>query len=210
VGLLTEPAGAPGTFGFVQQQQDVPALAYAYHFDAGLYAQYLRGESERMGAKRIEGTICRVNLHPESGHVTSVDLADGQSIAGDLFIDCSGFRGLLIQEALNTGYEDWSHWSVARWCRPNATSARRRYGRLPTARAGMKIPLQHRNGNGMVYCSRMERRRAAGRSRQPARQLAEPRVLRFELVVAAPVAWQRRLDRAGSVFSSHSNPPAST
>ena len=185
---LNLQAARRGTFGFVQQQQDVPALAYAYHFDAGLYAQYLRGESERMGAKRIEGTICRVNLDPESGHVTSVDLADGRSIAGDLFIDCSGFRGLLIQEALNTGYEDWSHWLPCD--RAVAVPSERDERTTPYTRsiahgAGWqwKIPLQHRNGNGMVYCSQeWSDDEAAERllANLGTKQLAEPRVLRFK------------------------------
>jgi tryptophan 7-halogenase len=185
---LNLQAARQGTFGFVQQQQDMPALAYAYHFDAGLYAQYLRGESERMGAKRIEGTICRVNLHPESGHVTSVDLADGQSIAGDLFIDCSGFRGLLIQESLNTGYEDWSHWlpcdramAVPSECDERTAP----YTRSIAHGAGWqwKIPLQHRNGNGMVYCSQAwsddeaEAKLLANLGTKP---IAEPRLLRFK------------------------------
>jgi tryptophan halogenase len=141
-----------------------------------------------MGAKRIEGTICRVNLHPESGHVTSVDLADGQSIAGDLFIDCSGFRGLLIQEALNTGYEDWSHWlpcdravAVPSECDERTAP----YTRSIAHGAGWqwKIPLQHRNGNGMVYCSQAwSDDEAAGRllANLGTKQLAEPRVLRFK------------------------------
>ncbi len=185
---LNLQAAHQGRFGFVQQQQDMPALAYAYHFDAGLYAQYLREESERMGAKRIEGTIRKVNLHPETGHVVSVELADGQVIAGDLFVDCSGFRGLLIQEALNTGYEDWTHWlpcdraaAVPSESYPQTVP----YTRSIAHEAGWQwnIPLQHRNGNGMVYCSQhWSDDEAAERllANLGSKALAEPRCLRFK------------------------------
>lgn len=184
---LNLQAAHQGKFGFVKQQQDVPALAYAYHFDAGLYAQYLRGESERMGARRIEGMIRSVNLHPETGDVVSLALADGQVIAGDLFVDCSGFRGLLIQEALDTGYEDWSHWLP---CDRAAAVPSESYPRtVPYTRsiaheAGWQwnIPLQHRNGNGMVFCSQAwSDDEAISRllGNLGSKALAEPRVLRF-------------------------------
>jgi tryptophan halogenase len=184
---LNLQAARRGTFALVQQQQDVPALAYAYHFDAGLYAQYLRAESERMGARRIEGTIRRVNLHPETGYVTSVELVDGQAVAGDLFIDCSGFRGLLIQEALNTGYEDWTHWLPCD--RAAAVPSERDERTTPYTRsiahaAGWqwRIPLQHRNGNGMVYSSQAwsdDEAAAKLLANLGSKPLAEPRVLRF-------------------------------
>lgn len=83
---------------------------YAYHLDAGLYAKFLREVSEKHGTIRKEGTIEGVNIDSENGNIKSIALASGEVIEGDLFIDCTGFRALLIEEALKTGYEDWSHW----------------------------------------------------------------------------------------------------
>ncbi|CAM4078031.1 tryptophan halogenase family protein [Roseateles saccharophilus] len=132
---------------------------YAYHFDAGLYARFLREMAEPRGVQRVEGRIAAVQLHPDSGHVDRLTLADGREIEGDFFIDCSGFRGLLIEEALHTGYEDWSHWlpcdrALAVPCDrgPDFTP----YTRSTAHAAGWqwRIPLQHRTGNGHVYCSR--------------------------------------------------------
>ena len=131
-------------------------LAYAFHFDAGLYARFLRGHAEARGAERIEGKIVDVAVDEATGHVTSVTLADGRAIEGDLFVDCSGFRGLLIEEKLGTGYEDWSHWLPC----DRAIAVPTRLDGPPdpftrsTARAAgwqWRIPLQHRIGNGLVY-----------------------------------------------------------
>ena len=132
--------------------------SYAFQFDAGLYAKYLREIAETGGVKRTEGKITNVAQNAETGHVESVTLESGEVVPGDLFIDCSGFRGLLIEQTLNSGYEDWSAYlpcdrAVARACE--------RVGPLlPYTRATAKssgwqwrIPLQSRTGNGHVYCS---------------------------------------------------------
>ena len=86
-----------------------PRINYAYHFDAALYARYLRKLSTPKGVKRVEGKIKQVRTHAQSGFVESLELEKGQIIEGDFFIDCTGFRGLLIEGALQTGFEDWNH-----------------------------------------------------------------------------------------------------
>lgn len=140
------------------QRDDLPPINYAYHLDAGEYARFLRRYAEARGAVRIEGKVDDVSLHEESGFVASLRLDDGSEIAGDLFIDCSGFRGLLIEQALETGYEDWSRWlpcdrAVALPCANSGPDLP--YTRATAWSAGWqwRVPLQHRNGNGHVYCS---------------------------------------------------------
>ncbi|MDX1571685.1 MAG: tryptophan halogenase family protein [Xanthomonadales bacterium] len=132
---------------------------YAYHFDAGLYAAYLREYSEQRGVQRIEGRIQDVQVDGESGFIESVRLEDRRTVAADFFVDCSGFRGLLIEGALQTGYEDWTHWlpcdrAMAVQCTHGGVFTP--YTRSTAHDAGWqwRIPLQHRIGNGYVYCSR--------------------------------------------------------
>ena len=137
---------------------DLPPVNYAYHIDAVKYGQYLRDFSKARGVKRIEGLIEETTLNPESGFVESVTLKDGQVIEGDFFIDCSGFRGLLIEQALKTGYEDWTHWLPCD--RAWAVQSEQPDQPLPYTRATAhsagwqwRVPLQHRLGNGHVFSS---------------------------------------------------------
>jgi len=132
-------------------------LSYAYHFDAGLYAQHLRKLAEGLGVKRKEGRVVDVALQANSGFIESIKLESGGIIEGDLFIDCSGFRGLLIGGALGVGYEDWSQYlpcnrAVAIAC--ETTEPLLPYTKSMARDAGWqwRIPLQHRTGNGYVYC----------------------------------------------------------
>lgn len=133
-------------------------IDYAYHFDASLFAAYLRRRAEGLGVERIEGRIVDVALKPENGFVDHVTLDDGRAIGGDLFIDCSGMRGLLIGGALGVPYEDWDRWLVCD--RALAVPCERVSPLTPYTRSTAhgfgwqwRIPLQHRTGNGVVYAS---------------------------------------------------------
>ena len=133
-------------------------IDYAIHFDASLYAAYLRKQSEQRGVRRVEGKIVSVELKPETGYVDHVVMENGSTIGGDLFVDCSGMRGLLIGQALGVGYEDWSHWllndrALAVPC--ESVSPLTPYTRSTAHGSGWqwRIPLQHRTGNGHVYSS---------------------------------------------------------
>jgi tryptophan halogenase len=178
---------------FMVSASDVPKdsplsnIAYAYHYDAALYARYLRSYAEPLGVRRTEGIVEQVLLHPESGFVESLRLKSGEVIAGDLFIDCSGFRGLLIEEALHTGYLDFTHWlpcdrALAVPCEKVGPPTP--YTRSTAREAGWqwRIPLQHRTGNGYVYSSRRlsdDEAAATLLANLDGRALAEPRLLRF-------------------------------
>jgi len=132
-------------------------LAYAFHFDASLYAAFLRKFSEARGTQRIEGKVVEVKQNSENGFISSVMLEDGRSVSGDLFIDCSGFRGLLVEQTFKAGYTDWSQYLPVN--RAVAVGSEVMdppvpYTRSTALEAGWKwrIPLQHRTGNGYVYC----------------------------------------------------------
>jgi tryptophan halogenase len=134
-------------------------IAHAFHFDAGLYAKHLSTYAQARGVQRREGKIVDVTLRPEDGFVQSVTMNDGEVIAADFFVDCSGFRGLIIEQALKTGYDDWTHWLPAD--RAIAVPTERSehftpYTRSTAHDAGWqwRIPLQHRTGNGHVYSSK--------------------------------------------------------
>lgn len=134
-------------------------INYAYHLDATLYAKYLRKYSERHNVQRIEGDITNVAQHKDSGFIKSLTLASGQIIEGDLFIDCTGFKGLLIEETLATGFQDWSHWlpcNSAIAVQTEKVSDTLPYTRSIAHQSGWQwqIPLQHRVGNGLVFCDK--------------------------------------------------------
>jgi len=136
-----------------------PQVSYAYHFDAALYAKFLRKKAEAHGLRRIEGQIREVRQHAHDGSVASLLLEDGQVIEGDLFIDCTGFRGLLTEQTLHTGYEDWHDWlpsdrAVA--VQTEAVAPPVPYTRAIAHEAGWRwhIALQHRVGCGLVFSSR--------------------------------------------------------
>jgi tryptophan 7-halogenase len=179
LGRFAPPAADP--------HSEASSYRYAYHFDAGLYARYLRANAEGRGVHRLEGKVVDVQLRAEDGFIQALKLESGARIEGDFFIDASGFRGLLIEQALQTGYEDWSHWlpcdrAVAVPC----TSAGELipYTLSSARHAGWqwRIPLQHRTGNGYVYCSRfISDDEAAGTLLEnlDGRRLADPRLLKF-------------------------------
>jgi len=163
---------------------------YAYHFDAGLYAAYLRRFSEARGVTRIEGRVVDVGLRGGDGFIESVTLESGAQVAGEFFIDCSGFRGLLIEEALEAGYDNWQHWlpcdqAVAVPCeRGGENGGFTPYTRSTAREAGWqwRIPLQHRTGNGYVHCSDFISEDEASTTllaNLDGKALADPRPLRF-------------------------------
>lgn len=163
-------------------------IAYAFHFDASQYGRYLAELAQARGVRRLEGKVVHTHLQPHDGFVESVQMQDGQRIAGELFIDCSGFRGLLIEQALHTGYENWKQWLPCD--RAVAVSSVADIHPLPitraTARAAgwqWRIPLQHRVGNGYVYASDYlndDEAATALLAGLDAPALTEPRTLSFQ------------------------------
>ena len=164
------------------------AYNYAYQFDANLFAGYLRRIAEPKGVKRIEGRIVGASRDATSGDITDVRLEDGRSIPGDFFIDCSGFRSLLVGETLGEPFEDWSQWlpcdrAVAMPCRTEGVLSPFTSSIAMDAGWRWRIPLQHRTGNGYVYASAFVEEQKAMDSLAAAvegERLADPRVLRFE------------------------------
>ncbi|HTU65936.1 MAG TPA: tryptophan halogenase family protein [Steroidobacteraceae bacterium] len=161
--------------------------SYAYHLDASVYAKFLRKFTEKFGVRRIEGKIKEIRQHAETGFIESLVLDSGQVVEGDLFIDCTGFRGLLIEQTLKTGYEDWNHWlpcDSAVAVQTESTGPAVPYTRAIAHEAGWRwrIPLQHRVGNGLVYCSRyMSDQEATDKLMREVegRTLVQPRVIKF-------------------------------
>ncbi|MEL7298667.1 MAG: tryptophan halogenase family protein, partial [Pseudomonadota bacterium] len=133
-------------------------MRHAYHIDAGRYAAFLREYAEARGVQRLEGRIETIEQHSETGDIIALQLEHGVTVGGDFFIDCTGFRALLIGETLDSGWLDWSHWlpcdrAVAVPSEPAATLASHTQATALTAGWQWRIPLQHRTGNGHVYCS---------------------------------------------------------
>lgn len=174
-----KPAGDPRSI--------LSTLGYAYHFDAGLYARHLRSLAEAAGVVRIEGKLHGIERDGETGFVTALSTECGDRVEGDLFVDCSGFRALLIAGAMGAGYDDWSHWlpcdrAVAVPCARVAETTP--YTRSTARAAGWqwRIPLQHRTGNGYVYASAFlsdDEAAATLLANLDGEALADPRFLRF-------------------------------
>lgn len=174
------------------------SIAYAFHFDAGLYARFLREYSESRGVIRTEGKVTNTILRSSDGFIEAVQMESGERIEADFFIDCSGFRGLLIEEALKTGYEDWSHWLPANraWAVPcESAGDPTPYTRSTAHSAGWqwRIPLQHRIGNGHVYSNNFmsdDEARTILLNNLDGKPLAEPRQLKF-LTGKRKKAWNK-------------------
>ncbi len=179
-----------GKFGFPAEDKTAvnASYSYAYHFDAGLYARYLRHFAEQKGVKRREGKVVQVQTSPDNGHIQSLLLASGEKVSGDYFIDCSGFRSLLLGETLGVAFESWKQWLACD--RAVAVASERGtffppYTRATAKRAGWqwRIPLQHRTGNGYVYSSNIINDDEAAASLLAGldeRVVTEPRTFRFE------------------------------
>jgi tryptophan halogenase len=178
--MMEPPASPPNDLG---------VFNWAVHFDAGLYAQFLRRKAvSELGVVHVDGTIVEVGRDGETGFIEGVTLADGRKLQADLFIDCSGFRSLLLGKALEVGYDDWTHLlpcdrAVAMPCERSGPLTP--YTRSTALSAGWqwRIPLQHRVGNGYVYSSRHisdDEATATLISRLEGPALAEPNLLRFQ------------------------------
>jgi tryptophan halogenase len=163
-------------------------LNYAYHFDSARYAAFLRKMAEEHGAVRVEGKIQQVHQDSDSGFITRLTLESGQEVEGDFFVDCTGFRALLIEQTLHAGFDDWQHWlpcDSALAVQTENIQAPIPYTRSIAHEAGWqwRIPLQHRTGNGMVYCSKFWSRDEAEaklRGNLEGELVTEPRPIKFQ------------------------------
>jgi tryptophan 7-halogenase len=203
---LTAQAARAGRFArpVADRRSLLSTLGYAYHFDAGRYAQFLRGLAEAAGVERIEGKVAGVDQHAETGFVRALTTDRGVRVEGELFLDCSGFRGLLIEQTLGSGFDDWSHWLPCdrAWAAPSAPETTvTPYTRSTADVAGWRwrIPLQHRTGNGYVFSSRYQSDEAAcdallaGMDGPP---IADPRLIRF-LPGQRKTSWNKNVVAIG-------------
>lgn len=181
---LEQEAARAGKFAI----SDNPVLNYAFHFDAGLYAKYLRGFSESFGVVRKEGKVLHVEQDANSGYITRLHLENGSILAGDFFIDCTGFRGLLIEETLKTGYENWQHWLP---CDSALAVQSAKVGPATAYTSSIahefgwqwRIPLQNRTGNGVVFSSQFTNREWAEKTLTKnidGEMLITPRLIQFK------------------------------
>jgi tryptophan halogenase len=186
---LTAQAARAGRFAHPvpDRRSLLSTMGYAFHFDAGLYARYLRTIAEATGVRRIEGKVAKVDRDAESGLITALTTERGDVVGGDFFVDCSGFRGLLIEDVMQAGFEDWSRWLPcdSAWAVPTAREPKvTPYTRAIAMEAGWRwrIPLRHRAGNGYVFSSRYQDESEARDALLAAlddEPLTEPRLLRF-------------------------------
>lgn len=200
-----------GRFGFPETRGSTinSSFTYAYHFDAGLYALYLRSLAEQRGAIRTEGKVKDVVQNPETGDIRSLLLESGETISGDLFIDCSGFRSLLLGQTLGIAWKDWSKWLPCdrAFAVPSERGELSPYTRSTAMEAGWRwrIPLQHRTGNGYVFSSGFidEDEAASSLLRSlETEALGEPRMLKFQTGHRA-VSWEKNcvaIGLAGGFF----------
>ena len=192
LGAYSINTAAPLKAKFMRARSDMPhsplgEISNAFHFDAGLYAKYLRAYAEQRGVRRTEGRVVRVLQREPDGHIRGIVLASGEVVEGDFFIDCSGMRAMLIEQTLHVGYDDWSHWlpcdrAVAVPCESAGPLLPITRSTAHSAGWQWRIPLQHRTGNGHVYCSaHMSEDEATGvlMAHLDGKALAEPRHIRF-------------------------------
>jgi tryptophan halogenase len=197
---LNAVAAAQNRFARMDTVPNSPlgGIRYAYHFDASLYGQYLRKHIAPGIVERIEGKVVDVRLRDGDGHIASLLLEGGATVEGDFFIDCSGFRGLLIEGVLKTGYENWQHWlpcdrALAVGSAPGGPMRPYTQASARTAGWQWRIPLQHRTGNGHVYCSRFisdDEATAQLLANLETEPLGDPRPLRF-VTGMRRLAWNR-------------------
>jgi tryptophan halogenase len=203
---LNTVAARAGKFQFPSNDPEslLATMGYAYHFDASLYARYLRTRSEAAGVRRHEAKVTRVEQHPETGFVIAVHSDKGHRLDGDLFIDCSGMRGILIEGALQAGFEDWSRWLPCD--RAVAVQSAKATPPIPYTRAlaqaagwQWRIPLQHRTGNGYVYSSSFLKDEDAAKvlmENLDAAAITDPRIIRFR-TGRRHVAWNKNVVAIG-------------
>lgn len=200
-------AGKSGKFAWPRTDNPnspLSKLSYAFQFDAGRYARFLRTFAEANGAVRVEGRIVDVRQHPETGFVTAVTLEDGREVAGELFVDCSGFRSLLLGQTLGVPFTDWSKWlpcdsAVAVPCELGGRNEPLTRSTARPAGWQWRIPLQHRIGNGHVFSSAHIDRSAATDlllANLDGKPLAEPNQLSFKAGHRAR-AWDRNVVALG-------------